>query len=207
MDNNCKRILVACEFTQIVCKAFRDRGHEAYSCDLLPTEGNPGWHIQGDVLDILDDGWDLMIAHPPCKYLTYAALKHWNQEGREQKRKEAMNFFMMLWNAPIKKICVENPVGLLNTVFRSSDQTIHPYYFGEPHLKRTCLWLKNLPLLEYKNTIIEKPQPLSTHLRSKSKLFKGGEVKKNYFAHKIHGWKNRSRFWPSIAKAMAEQWG
>ena len=201
------RVLIACEFSQIVTKAFRDKGHEAYSCDILPTEGKRGWHIQRDVLEILDDFWDLMIAHPPCRYLTYAALKHWNQEGREQKREEAMNFFMELWNAPIKKVCIENPMGLPNTVFRSADQTVHPYYFGEPHLKRTCLWLKNLPVLEYKNIIIEKPKPLSTHLRSKSKLFKGGEVKKNYFAHKIHGWKNRSRFWPSIAKAMAEQWG
>lgn len=212
------KILIACEFSGIVRDAFAARGHDAWSCDLLPTE-KPGQHIQGDVLDYLNgmptmcvDGgidfkWDLMIAHPPCRYLTYAALKHWNQKGREQKRKEAMAFFMKLWKASIGMICIENPMGLPNTVFRSADQTIHPYFFGEPHLKRTCLWLKNLPLLEYKKTIIEKPEPLSTHLRSKSKLFKGGELKKNYFAHKIHGWKNRSRFWPGIAKAMAEQWG
>ena len=200
------RVLVACEFSGIVRDAFIAKGHEAVSCDLLPTE-KPGPHIQGDVLEILDNGWDLMIAHPPCRYLTYAALKHWKQKGRAKKRKEAMLFFMKLWRAPINKICIENPMGLPNTKFRSADQTIHPYFFGEPQLKRTCLWLKKLPLLEYKNTIIEKPEPLSIHLRSKSKLFKGGEEKKNYFAHKIHGWKNRSRFWPGIAKAMAEQWG
>ncbi len=205
------RVLIACEFSGIVRDAFIAKGHDAVSYDLLPTE-RPGPHMQGDVLQHLRycptyRQYDLMIAHPPCRYLTYAALKHWNQKGREEKRKEAMKFFMELWNAPIEKICVENPMGLPNTVFRSSDQTIHPYYFGEPHLKRTCLWLKNLPKLEYKKTIIEKPKPLSTHLRSKSKLFKGGELKRNYFAHKVHGWKNRSRFWPSIAKAMAAQWG
>lgn len=199
------RVLVACEFSQIVTKAFRDKGHEAYSCDILPTEGNPDWHIQDDVLKHLDEGWDLMIAHPPCQYLTYAGLAHWKQKGRAKKRNEAMKFFKHLYYSQIRQICIENPMGYPNTVFRSSDQTIHPYYFGDPHVKRTCLWLKNLPKLIYPINI-KKPKPLTTHIRRKTKNFKGGEIKNNYYCHIEHRQKERSRFWPGIAKAMADQW-
>ena len=200
------KVLVACEFSQIVCKAFRDKGHEAFSCDILPTEGNSDWHIQDDVLRHLDDGWDMMIAHPPCQYLTYAGLAHWNQKGRDKKRNAAKRFFIKLYRAKINKICIENPLGYMNTIFRSADQTIHPYYFGDNQLKRTCLWLKNLPLLKYDKSI-EKPEPLTIHYRKKTKNFKGGELKKNYFCHIEHRQKERCKFWPGIASAMAEQWG
>lgn len=133
-----KRLLVACEFSGVVRDAFAAVGWDAWSCDLLPTE-IPGKHIQGDVLEVLDEGWDLMIAHPPCTYLSYAANGYWHQPGRAEKRDEAMNFFMALVSAPVERICVENPVGLPNTVYRKPDQIIHPYFFGERELKKTCL--------------------------------------------------------------------
>src|SRR3990167_5240556 len=134
------KVLVACECSQVVCKSFRDKGHEAYSCDLLPTKGNPDWHIQDNVLRHLDEGWDLMIAHPDCTFLSYVGTRHWNKLGRENKRQEAFVFFMACVNAPIEKICVENPVGYPNIAYRKPDQIIHPYFFGEPFQKRTCLW-------------------------------------------------------------------
>lgn len=202
------KVLIACEFSGIVRDAFVAKGHNAWSCDLLPTE-KPGNHIQGDVLEILNDSWDLMIAHPPCTYLSYAATAHWNKPGRAEKRKEAMDFFMQLYNAPIPKICVENPRGYPMIAFRSADQIIQPYYFGDREMKTTCLWLKNLPCLAHfeqdglfgnQKTHTKKPEP--------SYVKPDGTPR--YFTEKQspspERWKNRSRFWPSIAKAMAEQW-
>jgi len=196
------KMLVACEFSGIVREAFAKKGWDAWSCDLLPTEIPSEKHIQDDVLKHLDSGWDLMIAHPPCTYLSYVAIRHWNKEGRKELRDKAMEFFMALINAPIKKICVENPVGLPNTDYRKPDQIIHPYYFGEPVQKRTCLWLKNLPKLEFSKTIIEKPKPLY-RLSTTGKAINWVEG--------IKGTKNRSqersRTFQKIADAMAEQWG
>lgn len=199
------RVLIACEFSGIVRDAFAERGHDAWSCDLLPTE-RLGNHIQGDVLEILNDDWDLMIAHPPCTYLSYAGNRHWNKLGRAQKRKCAMKFFMVLINASVAKICLENPVGLPNSKYRKSDQIIHPYYFGESVQKRTCLWLKNLPLLEYSKTIIEKPKPLYL---CKGKKCKGKAIN---WVEGIKGSgesrsKARSKTFLGIANAMVEQWG
>ncbi len=198
------RVLVACEFSGIVRDAFARRGHDAWSCDLLPTE-KPGQHIQGDVLEILDKGWDLMIAHPPCQFLSFVGIRHWNKPGRDEKRKEAMAFFMELVMAPINKICVENPVGYPNTIYRKPDQIIHPYYFGEPYQKRTCLWLKNLPLLDYSNTRIDKPKPLYF---SQGKRTKGKPIN---WVEGISDVRNKSkerlRSFIVIAEAMAEQWG
>ena len=128
------RVLVACEFSGIVREAFKVRGHDAWSCDLLPTE-IPGQHIQGDVLEHLEDGWDMMIAHPPCTYLSYVGMRHWNKPGRAEKRVEAMQFFMRFIRANIPRICVENPLGYPSQVFRAPDQIIHPYYFGDPFQK------------------------------------------------------------------------
>ena len=207
------RVLVACEFSGIVRDAFAARGHDAWSCDLLPTE-RPGNHIQGDVLAVLDDGWDLMIAHPPCTYLSYVGMRHWNKPGRAEKRTEAMEFFMRFVNAPISKICIENPLGYPCQVYRVPDQIIHPYYFGEPMQKRICLWLKNLKPLIYRleddffgpRTAVDKPQPMYI---CQGKKCKG---KKIYWVEGIRsGSKDRShersRFFVSIADAMAEQWG
>jgi hypothetical protein len=201
------RVLVACEFSGIVRDAFRAKGHDAWSCDLLPTE-REGPHIQDDVLKHLDDGWDLMIAHPPCTYLCYSGARVWNAPGRKQLRTEAMEFFMHLICAWIPKICVENPHGLPRVAYRPPDQEVHPYYFGEPHMKRTLLWLKNLPLLQYeledslfwKRTATEKPKP----------LFIRKDGNKQYFCATVKTKdraRTRSRTFQGIANAMADQWG
>ena len=202
------KVLIACEESQTVCKAFRKLGHEAYSCDTLDCSGGKlQWHIKDDVLKHLNKDWDLMIAHPPCTYLSYAGIRHWNNIGRKELREKAMAFFLTLWNAPIKRICVENPVGYPNTVFRKPDQIIHPYYFGEPFQKRTCLWLKELPKLDYEKTIIQKPEPLYI---CKGKKCYG---KKIHFTEGIKGLNHkersriRSKTFEGIAKAMAKQWG
>jgi len=199
-------VLVGCEYSQTVTKAFRNKGIEAFSCDLLPTEGNPDWHLQMDVFEAIEKVKPkLAIFHPPCTYLSYVGIKHWNKQGRAEKRELAMAFFMKLVNAPIERICTENPVGYPNTAYRSPDQIIHPYYFGEPYQKRTCLWLKNLPKLNYRKTLIEKPKPLYICQGEKCK---GKAIN---WVEGIKGVKNRSleraRFPQGIANAMAEQWG
>lgn len=206
------RVLVACEFSQIVTKAFRDKGHEAYSCDILPTEGNPEWHIQDDVLKHLDDGWDLMIAHPPCTYLSYAATSVWNNPGRLELRLDALRFFAELWLAPIERICVENPMGCASPTIAKYSQIIQPYFFGDCESKRTCLWLKNLPKLEH-----NPYAPLlndSTHVLPKIyAYYKTGKKKgmpiygNDYLKFSKDRGHIRSRFWNGIATAMAEQWG
>jgi hypothetical protein len=201
------KVLVACEFSGSVRDAFARRGHDAWSCDLLPSE-TPGNHIQGDALQVLGDGWDLLIAHPPCTYLSYAANHAWNRPGRAELREEAMKFFMKMINAPVPRICVENPVGYPNTVYRKPDQTIHPYMFGDKQLKRTCLWLKNLPHLwywEHENSLFQRtatdyPEPVYATLRE------DGSTKLRHFTEASHGGHVRSVTFPSIARAMAEQW-
>jgi len=207
------RVLIACEFSGTVREAFKAVGCDAWSCDLLPTE-IPGQHIQGDVLDIIDDGWDLMIAHPPCKYLSYVGMRHWNNPGRDKKRQDALGFFVQLICAKwIPRICIENPLGYPCQAFRVPDQIIHPYYFGDPIQKRTCLWLINLPPLIYRltdelwgpSTATDKPLPMYISQGEKTK------GKKIHWVEGIRGVKDRShersRFFPSVAKAMAEQWG
>ena len=140
------RVLVACEESQVVTNAFRKRGHEAFSCDLQECSGgHPEWHFQQDVFEVIDMGWDLMIAHPPCTYISYAGTASWNNEGRVFKRLEALNFFAKLWTAPIDKICLENPKSCASPVVAKYTQEIQPYYFGDEYQKTTWLWLKNLP--------------------------------------------------------------
>lgn len=205
------RVLVACEFTQIVCKAFREHGHEAYSCDLLPTEGNPDWHIQGDVLGILYEGWDMMIAHPPCTYISYAGTSVWNNEGRVYKRLEALKFFADLWTAPIEKICVENPKSCASPTIAKYTQEIQPFYFGDSEYKTTWLWLKNLPPLIHlkQDTLFEK----KTHTNKPEPVFIDNtpRAKKRYFIESFSPIDNRGSLrsitFQGIAKAMAEQWG
>jgi len=193
------KILIACEESQEVCKAFRAKGHEAFSCDILPCGGgHPEWHIQGDVLEQLDKGWDLMIAHPPCTYLSNAGARFLYPEKvlnikRLKKGLEAKDFFMRLLHAPIKKVCVENP--LPSTIFcmPKKSQVIQPYEYGHPVKKRTQLWLKNLPLL-VPSDIVENKE--STKIAG-NWFNKGGKERQ----------KNRSKTFSGIAKAMAEQWG
>jgi len=201
------KVLIACEFTGTMRDAFIKAGHDAMSCDLLPTE-NPGPHYQGNIFDILYDGWDLLIGHPPCTYLSYAATKYWYQPGRARKRIEALQFFLQLWEAPIDKICLENPMGCANEMIAKYSQIIHPYYFGDSDLKKTCLWLKNLPLLVHikeddlfeKRTHAEKPEPTYVDKSGKKRYFTDAISGSNNGGH------NRSRSFPGIAKAMAEQW-
>jgi hypothetical protein len=179
------RVLIACEFSGIVRDAFLAQGHDAWSCDLLPTEKS-GPHIQGNVLDVLDRGWDLLIAHPPCTHLCTSGAR-WFRYKRIRQRK-ALEFFLALLNAPVPMVCVENPVGVVSTRIRPPSQVIQPYQFGHPETKKTCLWLENLPRL--------KP----TH------VVPGREERVHREPPGPEQWKNRSRTYPGIARAMATQW-
>jgi site-specific DNA-cytosine methylase len=180
------KVLIACEFSGIVRDAFIARGHDAWSCDLLPTE-KEGLHIQDDVLKHLDEGWDLMIAHPPCTHLAVSGARWF--KGKEKEQKEAFYFFMMLIDAQIPKIAVENPIGIMNTQYRKPDQIIQPWMFGHGETKATCLWLRNLPLLKSTNIV------------------EGRKPRVHYEPPSPDRWKNRSRTLQGIADAMAEQWG
>lgn len=179
------KVLVACEFSGIVRDAFIKRGHDAMSCDLLPTE-SPGPHYQGDVMDIIDDGFDLMIAHPPCTHLAVSGARWFKNKQAEQK--DAIEFFMSLINAPVDSICVENPVSIMSTRYRKPDQIIQPWQFGHGETKATCLWLKNLPKL--------RP----------TKFVDGRENKVHRMPPGPNRWKDRSRTLKGIAEAMADQW-
>ena len=194
------RVLVACEESQAVCIEFRKLGHEAYSCDIQECSGgHPEWHYQQDVFDVIDNGWDLMIAHPPCTFLSNAGAVHYygkkakNVEERIAKGMDAKNFFMKLLNADIKMICMENPNPLKMFNLPNCSQTIQPYQFGHPLQKKTCLWLKGLPKLLPTN-IVEKGE--STKIAG-NWFNTGGKDRQ----------KNRAKTFPGIAKAMAEQWG
>jgi hypothetical protein len=200
------RVLVGCEESQAVCKAFRNRGHEAFSCDIQDCSGGfPEWHIKGDLLEVINDTWDLMIAHPPCTFLSYAGTRHWNKPGRMWKRLEALAFFGKLWEAPIPKICLENPKGCASPTIAKYSQEIQPYYFGDSDMKTTWLWLRGLLPLQWqgtddlfgKATAVAKPEPYYTA--------KNG--KKLYFTESTGGGFERSKTFPGIAEAMADQWG
>jgi site-specific DNA-cytosine methylase len=197
------RVLVACEESQAVCIAFRERGFEAYSCDILPCSGgHPEWHIQDDVLKHINDGWDMMIAHPPCTYLCNAGL-HYSKKNKERMKMtmEAFDFFIKLYNAPIKNIAVENPVGIISTIFRKPDQIINPFQFGTSERKMTCLWLVGIPKL-IPTTDLEV-KPIKTIIRKTGKIGKPY----NYYWRQGKTSKERSKTFQCIADAMATQWG
>lgn len=219
-------VLIACEESQEVCKAFRAKGHEAYSCDIQePSGGHPEWHILGDALEVIngrcsfktmdgtkhriDGRWDLLIAHPPCTYLTVTGNRWFNVERygdkavqRQKDREEAIEFFMAFTNAYCNKIAIENPVGVMSTIYRKPDQIIHPYMFGDPERKATCLWLKGLPPL--KPTNIVTPNIIA---------YKNGSGTDSPWHMNTIGlpreerMRLRSKTFPGIARAMAEQWG
>ena len=158
------KVLIACEESQTVCKAFREKGHEAYSCDILPCSGGkPEWHLQQDIREALKEKWDMIIAFPPCTFLTVTGNSWFNIEKygekaiqRHKDREEAADFFMLFVNADCEKIAIENPIGTMSSRYRKPDQIIHPYYFGDPERKSTCLWLKGLkPLAHQKENYAE----------------------------------------------------
>ena len=190
------KVLIACEFSGTVRDAFLKRGHDAWSCDLLPTEVE-GPHIQGDVLNILNDGWDLMIAHPPCTHLATSGARWFKNKEKEQK--EALEFVSLLLNAPINKIALENPISIISSRIRKPDQIVQPWMFGHPEQKSTCLWLKNLPLLKPTN-IVDKGEMHIT--KSGKKLPKWYNI-----PPREDRWKMRSKTFEGIAAAMAKQWG
>ncbi len=215
-----KKILIACEESQTVCKAFRAKGHEAYSCDILPCSGgHPEWHIQGDVFEIINNGWDMMIAHPPCTYLTVTGAgwfyhpedKHLPLEQRRPHPKFpnrrldqeiAYEFFMKLAKANIEKIAIENPIGVVSRFWKKPDQIIQPYQFGHEASKATCLWLKNLPKL----------QPTKIVSSGEWIVYKSGKRTSKWFADaaKLSSKERsiaRSKTFQGIADAMANQWG
>lgn len=182
------RVLVACEESQEVCKAFRALGHEAYSCDILPcTGGHPEWHIQDDVLMRLWQGWDMMLAFPPCTHLAVSGAR-WFKDKRCQQI-DAVNFFICIANAPIQKIAIENPIGIMSTKYRKPDQIIQPWQFGHGETKATCLWLKGLPKLVSTNIV------------------EGREHRVHRMAPGPNRSRDRARTYLGVAAAMAEQWG
>jgi site-specific DNA-cytosine methylase len=189
------RVLIACEFSGIVREAFKARGHDAWSCDLLPTE-IPGKHIEGDAIDAANSGpWDLMVAHPPCTYLTRAGARWW--KGRESEQDAAVEFVRKLMAAPIPMICIENPPGALTKRIRPPDQYIHPWEHGHPERKMTGLWLSGLPLLIPTRDVSAEMAALPVKDRNRV----------HYAAPGPDRWKERSRTLPGIAVSMADQWG
>ena len=180
-----KRVLVACEYSGRVRDAFIRNGCEAVSCDLLPTD-QPGPHYQGDVFDIINDGWDLMVAHPPCTHLAVSGARWFHKKEREQQ--EALDFVRRLMSAPINHIAIENPISVVSSKIRKPDQIIHPWMFGHGETKATCLWLKNLPPL----------QP--------TEIVEGRENKVHKMPPSEHRWKLRSLTYQGIADAMGDQW-
>ena len=204
------RVLVACEESQAVTIELRKLGHEAYSCDIIPCSGGrPEWHLQQDVMPLLKEKWDMIIAFPPCTYLTVTGNRWFNIERygekavqRHKDREEAIKFFMAFANADCPRIAIENPVGIMSSTWRKPNQIINPYEFGDPFEKKTCLWLKGLPELKPTNIVDAPPR----------KHFDSGKTMPAWYAEAWHLPKEeraklRSKTFPGIAKAMAEQWG
>ena len=194
------KVLIACEYSGIVRDAFAAKSHDAWSCDILPTE-SPGNHFQGDILEHLDKGWDLMIAHPPCTHLAVSGAR-WFTEGKKpwSLQEDALNFVRKLLDAPIDKIALENPVSVISTKIRKPNQIIQPFEYGHDVTKKTCLWLKNLPNL--KPTKIVKPDIVLVNGKKMSRM--------HYESFKLPSKersKVRSKFYTGIAEAMADQWG
>lgn len=213
------KVLVACEESQEVCKAFRERGHEAFSCDIQKCSGgHPEWHIQGDVLQIIngycdfitqggvweniDSEWDLVIAHPPCTDLAVSGARWFPEKQKDFRQQKACVFFMQMMLNSAKRVAVENPVGIMSSCFRKPDQVVQPYEYGHPDRKATCLWLKNLPLLKPTNQI----EPNIKRYRCKSGKIVSFSADYG-FGFGDENKRRRSKTYTGIAKAMAEQWG
>jgi site-specific DNA-cytosine methylase len=189
MTSTILKVLVACEYSATVRDAFRALGHDAWSCDLLPTDGNPEWHLIGDVLEVIEDGWDLMIAHPPCTDLSVSGARHFAAKIADGRQQRALDFVQLLMDAPIERIAIENPISVISSKIRKPDQIIQPWQFGHGETKATCLWLKNLPKLEATDIV------------------EGREQRMHRLPPSPDRWKIRSTTYKGIAKAMADQWG
>lgn len=204
------KVLVACEESQEVCKAFRELGHEAYSCDIQDCSGgHPEWHLKQDVIPLLNQDWDLIIAHPPCTFLSVTGNRWFDVERygdkaiqRQKDREEAVAFFMQFVNAKCEKIAIENPIGHMSTAYKKPSQIIHPYMFGDPARKATCLWLKGLPKLTPTNIV----EPIIIHYQNGKGTDNPWHMETMKLPPKERS-KARSKTFPGIAKAMAEQWG
>lgn len=196
------KVLVACEFSGIVRDAFAARGHDAWSCDLLPSE-RPGNHFQRHIEDVLAQGvqWDLMIAHPPCTHIAVSGAAHFAAKRADGRQQQGIDFFMAMVNAPIDRICVENPVGIMSHVYRPPDQYIQPYEYGHEAMKKTGLWLKNLPKLVPTKLVDRGPIWVQKDGRTR------GSRWHMCIPEGPNRWKIRSRTFQGIADAMAEQWG
>jgi hypothetical protein len=190
------RILVACEYSGTVRDAFLAAGHDAISCDILPTE-RPGPHYQGDVRDIIGDGYDLMIAHPPCTDLAVSGARHFAQKKADGRQDRALDFVRLLLDAPISRIALENPVSIISSHIRRPDQIVQPWWFGHPETKSTCLWLKNLPKLVPTDDVYDHMMTLPKAERNRVHYASPGPDR----------WKLRSTTYVGIAVAMAQQWG
>ena len=213
------KVLIACEESQTVRKAFRAKGHEAYSNDIIPCSGgHPEWHLQMDALEAIKlMDWDMMIAHPPCTYLTVTGNKWMKPEfkdrfpNREQQRNDAIDLFMKFVNSNISKIAIENPIGIMSTIYRKPDQVIQPFFFGNEARKATCLWLKRLPKLKHikENDLFDE----KTHVEQGEIItYKSGKTCAKWYADAVKLSQSerstaRSVTFPGIAAAMAEQWG
>lgn len=183
------RVLIACEYSATVRDAFRARGHDAWSCDLLPTEGDPTWHHEGSVFDIIDNGWDLMIAHPPCTDLSVSGARHFVAKITDGRQQAALDFVQRLMDADIQCIAIENPISVISSKIRKPDQIVQPWMFGHGETKATCLWLKSLPKLVPTDVV------------------EGREARIHKMPPGPNRWKERSRTFNGIAEAMADQWG
>jgi len=220
------RVLVACEESQAVTKELRALGHEAFSCDLLPCSGgHPEWHFQQDVFEVIDQGWDMMIAHPPCTFLTVAGARwmyhpddrelpveerrpHPKYPNRRKDQQDALDFVQKLMDAPIDKIAIENPVSVISSHIRKPDQIVQPYHFGDRARKTTCLWLKNLPLLEHTNVVDQGESFEWVDSRTGKKKRQPLWYYEALCAAKTPAERRtlRSKTFPGMARAMATQW-
>ena len=203
------KVLVACEESQAVTIELRKLGHEAYSCDLEPCSGgHPEWHLQQDVIPLLEENWDMIIAFPPCTYLTVTGNKWMKPEfegrfpTRKRDRQDAIDFFMLFANAKCERVAIENPIGIMSTQYRKPDQIIHPYHFGHNQRKATCLWLKGLPLLQHTD-VVEPEIVVYKNGRGTDSPWHVDTMK----LPKAERSKARSKTFSGVAKAMAEQWG
>lgn len=210
------KILIACEESQAVTIEFRKLGFEAFSCDIQDQSGGfPEWHIKGDVLEVLNKGWDVMIAFPPCTHLAVSGAAWFEEKIKDGRQQEGIDFFMKMVNAPINHIAIENPIGIMSKKYKKPDQIIHPYYFGDATSKATCLWLKNLPLLKHnkeidlfnQNSTWVKPKFTEFYCKKTGKMKRYSTTADKWYKNAEERSRERSKTFPGIANAMAKQWG